>query len=178
MYWCKRLLIVGILAMGLLGCREVHIYEYKYVELDLFDGALAINTEGEYGHNYEKDGKKLANYSFPYYIQFTYVVTVSDDLSKIIIKDAELFGEKTKTRHMLEGIESEKVKDYGEKRQIRISLGPLTAEEYKYQNYRGKATIIIYKTATEFEEKTIEVLLETDYKKERRSDKFDEIMSV
>ena len=178
MCWRKRFLLIGFLVMGLLSCRVVHLYEYKYVELDLFDGILAVNTEGEYGKNYEKDGKQLAGYSFPYYIQFTYIVTVSDELLKIMIKDAEVFGEKTKTRHVLEDVQSEKIKDYGEKRQVRVSLGPLTREEYEYQNYRLKATVIIYKTATEFEEKTIDVLLETDYSRERRSDKFDEIMSV
>lgn len=179
MYWCERaLLILFFFIMGLFGCREVHLYKYKYLELELFDGMLIINPIGFYGRNYEKDGKKLADYSFPYSIQFTYVVTVYDDLSKIAIKDVELFGKKTKTRHTLEGVQSEEVSDYGEKRQIRVSLGPLTKDEYEYQNYQIKATFVIYKTATEFEEKTIEVLLETDYGKERRSDWFDEKTSV
>ena len=178
MYWPGRVLLVGILIMGLLGCRDVHLFKYKYLEMDLFDGMLAVNPIGFYGKNYEKGGKKLAAYSFPYSIQFTYITTVSDGFSKIVIKDVELFGEKTKTRHMLEGIESEQVKDYGDKRQVRVSLGPLTKEEYEYQNYQLKATIIFYKTATEFEQKNIDIFLETDYSKERRSDKFDEIMSA
>jgi len=174
----RTLLIIGVLAMALFGCREIHHYGYKYVELDLFGGKLAVNTVGDFGKNYEKNGKKLADYKFPYHIQFTYILTSSDDLSKIIIQNAELIGEKTNTRHTLEAVQSEKSKVYGEKKQIRVSVGPLTADKYEYQNYTLKATVIIYKTATEFEEKELEVLLKTEYRKERRSDSFDKIMSV
>ena len=87
-------------------------------------------------------------------------------------------GEKNASQHRLDDIQSDKIRVYGERKFIRIPAGVLTAEEYEYQNYRLKATVIIYKTVTEFEEKTIDVLLETDYSRERRSDKFDEIMSV
>lgn len=179
MYWRKQaLLMVGILAMGLFGCREVYRYDYKPVEFDLLDGRFIIYVIGQYGKNYEEKRKKKLDFGAPYTLAFEYLITPNDALTKLEVKGIRLVGEKNGSQHTLDNIQSGKVRVYGERKFIRISAGLLTAEEYEYQNYKLKATIIIYKTATEFEEKEIEVLLETDYGKERRSDWFDEMMSV
>ncbi len=179
MYWYRRvLMIVGAVTVTLFGCREIHYHGYEFLELDLYNGVLAINTIGFHGQGYEVEGKKMADYGFPYHIQFTYISTSSDELSKMVIKDIKLFGENTSTLHTLKSIQSETVKVFGEKKQIRVSLGPLTKKEYEYQNYTMKATVVIYKTETEFYKEKIEVLLKTEYRKERRSDWFDKKMSV
>jgi hypothetical protein len=172
------LLFLGVCSMSLFGCRTVHHYGYEYVELDLFGGLLAINTIGDLGKNYEKEGKKLIDYSFPYYIQFTYVADSSGELSRVLLSDVELIGEKTKSRHVLGDFESDSVKVYGEKKQIRFSAGPLSSGEYEYQNYTLKATVTVYKGEEVFEKKEISVEIKTEYRTERRSDWFDEKMSV
>lgn len=179
MYWRKQaLLMIGILAVGLFGCREVYRYDYKLIEFDLLDGQFIINVVGRYGENYKEKGKKKLDFGAPYSIAFEYLVTPNDAVTKLEVKDIQLVGEKNGSQHSLDDIHSDKVRVYDERKFIRISAGILTAEEYDYQNYKLKATIIIYKTATEIEKKDIEILLETDYGKERRSDWFDEKMSV
>ena len=174
----RALLVIGVLAMALFGCREVHHYGYEVIEMDLAVGDFGIDVVGMYGKEYNEKGKDLLDWGAPYSITFDYVVTPDDDLVKLVVKDIQLTGEKTGSQHILDDIQSDKVRVYSERKLIRISVGPLTAEEYEYQNYTLKATVIIYKTATEFEEEKIEVLLKTEYRKERRSDTFDEIMSV
>ncbi len=174
------ILMVGAFSMVLLGCsREVHRYDYKWVELNLLDGHFIINVIGHYGKNYEEKGKKKLDFGEPYNIIFDYVVKPNDALTKLVVKDIQLTGEKTGSKHMLTDIQGDgKVRVYGERKLIRISAGPLMAEGYEYQNYTLKATVIVYKTEADFEEQDISVLLETNYSKEWRSDWFDEIMSV
>ena len=172
------LLMVGVFAMALLGCREVHRYDYKLAELSLLDDKFIINVIVHYGKNYEVKGKKQLDFGAPYNIVFDYVVKPNDALTKLVVKDIQLIGEKTGSKHLLTDIQGDKIRVYGERKLIRISAGPLTAEEYEYQNYTLKATVIVYKTEAEFEEQGISVLLKTDYSKERRSDWFDEKTSV
>ena len=178
MYWRKRILLIGVLAMGLFGCREIYRYDYKLVEFELLDGKFIVNVIGRYGENYKDKGKKKLDFGAPYTLAFEYLVTPNDALTKLKVKDIQLVGEKSGSRHRLNNIQSDKVRIYGKRKFIRISAGLLTSEEYEYQNYQLKATIIIYKTTMEFEEKTIDVLLETDYSKEWTSDWFDEKMGV
>ncbi len=179
MYLSKRaLLMVSVLTMALFGCRQVHHYGYEIIEMDLIGGDFGIDVVGRYGKEYKEKGKDFLDWGAPYSITFDYVVTPSDDLAKLVVKDIQLVGEKTSSRHKLADIQGDKVRVYGKRKLIRISAGPLTAEEYEYQNYTLKATVIIYKTTMKFEEKKIEVLLKTEYRKERRSDWFDEKMSV
>ena len=172
------LLMVGVFTMALLGCREVHRYDYELVELSLLDGQFIVNVIGHYGKNYEEKGKKKLNFGTPYNIALDYVVKPNDALIRLVVKNIHLVGEKTGSKHILDDIQGDQVRVYGERKLIRIAAGPLTAEEYKYQNYTLKATVIIYKTETEFEKQDITVLLKTDYSKERRSDWFDEKTSV
>ena len=76
--------------------------------------------------------KKTENgndYSYPYHVRFTYVVTPKDALMKLSVNDIQLIGEKTGTHHTLKDIQGDKVRVYGERKFIRISAGPLTADE-------------------------------------------------
>lgn len=71
----KKLLVLGAFMLALIGCREEHRYEYRPVELSLFDGKLKVIADGQYGPNYEQDGKKMLDYGYPYHIRFAYVVS-------------------------------------------------------------------------------------------------------
>ena len=72
---------------------------------------------------------------------FDCVITPGGDLVKLSVKDIRLIGEKTGTHHTLKDIQGDKVRVYGERKFIRISAGPLTADEYQYQNYILKAKV-------------------------------------
>lgn len=174
----KKLLVLGICIVTLFGCRQINHYGYAIVEIDLFGGNFGIDVVGRYGKEYKKEGKDSLDWGSPYDVIFDYVITPGGDLVKLSVKDIRLIGEKTGTYHTLKDIQGDKVRVYGERKFIRISAGPLTADEYEYQNYILKAKVVIYRTETDFEEQDIEVLLETEYRKERRSDWFDEKMSV
>lgn len=179
MCWRKRmLLMVGFFTMALLGCREVHRYDYKLVDIGVLDGQFIINVIGHYGKNYEEKGNKKLDFGAPYNIAFDYVVKPNDALTRLLVKDIQLVGRKTGSKHILAEVQDDNVRVYVERKLIRVAVGPLTSEEYEYQNYTLKATVIVYRTETEFEEKRISVLLETDYSRERRSDWFDEKTSV
>lgn len=153
-------------------------YGYEYIELDLLDGKFAIHLNGFLSRDYEKDGKKLIDYSFPYSIQFTYYnIDSSTRLSKLVISDILLVGAKSKSQHLLSTIESNDTRVYGEKRQIRVSTERLTSDKYQYESYILKAKVTVYKNEQVFDEE-ISVEIRTDYREEWRSDWFDEKMSI
>ena len=174
----KKLLVLGAVMLTLIGCREEHRYEYRPVELSLFGGKLEIIADGQYGANYEQDGKKKLDYGYPYHIRFAYVVSSEQNLKFFSIKNLQLIGQRSNSEHSLGNKEDGRVRNINDEKFIMFSAGPLTADEYEYQNYILKAKVVIYRTETDFEEQDIEVLLETEYRKERRSDWFDEKMSV
>lgn len=172
------LVFVGICIFIMFGCRTVHHYGYKYVEIDMPSGFLAIKTIGNLGENYEESGKKFIDYSFPYYIQFTYVVDSRHHLSSVALSGLELIGKKNGRQYNLGDFASKDVRIYGDKKQVRFSVGPLSATEYVYQDFSLKAIVRVYTADGEFEEREIITELKTEYRKERRSDWFDEKMSV
>ena len=170
--------VLGLLLMSSISCREVNNYSYKYTEIVLFDGILGINLTGKYGENYEDDDKKLLDYGFPYNLQFTYVVSPESELYAIAIQNIQLVGKEKGVPSSIEGVTSKKVRTYDTRKLVRISAGPLTSDQYNYEDYYLKANVLIYKNKDHFQEKKITVLLKTDYKKEIRNDWFDEKMGV
>lgn len=174
----RLLVIMGVFVMVLSGCRQVNHYGFEFVKHSLLGGSLSILVNGRYGGEYEKDNKDHLDWAFPYYIQFTYSVAPDSVLNKMVIKDITLLGRETGKAHMLEDIGTEDFRIFEERALFRKSAGPLTADKYEYQDYILKATVVIYRTETDFEKQEIEVLLKTEYRKERRSDWFDEKMSI
>ena len=174
----KKLLVLGVFIMALSGCRQVNHYGFEFVEQSLLEGSLSILVNGRYGEEYKKDNKNYLDWTSPYYIQFTYSVYPDSVLNKMVIKDITLAGKETGITHVLDDIKADDFRVYEKRAFFRKSAGPLTADKYEYQDYILKATVVIYRTDTDFEEQEIEVLLKTEYRKERRSDWFDEKMSV
>ena len=174
----RLFVIVGVFIMALSGCRQVNHYGFKIVEQSLLDGNLSILVNGRYGEEYKKDNEDYLDWASPYYIQFTYSVAPERVLNKIVIKNITLEGSEAGKSHVLADIDTDDFRVYEDRALFRKSAGPLTVDEYEYQDYVLKATVVVYRTETDFEEKEIEVLLKTEYRKERRSDWFDEKMSV
>ena len=178
------LLLSGIFMMALFGCRTIHHYEYEYVELPVLYGELWIVVNGTYSKSYVKDGKKMTDHAFPYYIMFTLDVPNGHDLHKLIIKDIELVGEDTGRRFFLQDIEEDRIRFYKEskehvgKKYLRESAGPLTADQYEYENYTLRATVVVYRDETHYESEAISVRLVTKYWKEYTNDRFDAFMDV
>lgn len=170
----KTLKIVwGIAMVLLMGCREVHYYEFRPLELDVLSGSMEISLVGKFGENYEKDGEKRLDWGAPYYLQFTYIVPKDDDLDSLVIKDIQLVGEESGSSHSLPDIQNNNARIYDRGKLIRVSVGPLSPDEYSYQNYILSAEIVAYADGEEVEEK-ISARIETDFRTERRSDRFDQ----
>ena len=177
------LLLTGILILSLCGCRTIHHYEYEGINLPILGGELIIIVNGRYGESYVRDGRKMMDHTFPYWIQLTFRVSPNEKLHKLIIKDIELVGEKTGRRVRLPDIQTDQVRFYEQTKinpavkQARESAGPLTADGYEYENYTLRATVIVYRDDTRHESEAISVRLVTKYWKEHTNDSFDEFMN-
>lgn len=174
----KIIYVLGVCGISLFGCRTLQHYGYEHVSIDLFEGELSIDAVGFLGDSYEKDGKKLIDYSFPYHILFSYVESRNSDLAKIILRDIELVGESSNEIYYLGDIESDDVRTYEETTQISFGVGPLSSAEYEYESYTLNATVIIYRSGEVYKEEGFSVVLKTEYRNERRSDWFDRVMGV
>ena len=178
------LLLSGILIFLLCGCRTIHHYEYELVELPLLNGELWIVVNGRYGESYVKDGRKMTDHTFPYWIMFTFDVSPGHKLHKLVVKDIELVGEESGRHVRLPDIQTDQVRFYEQTKinlaikQARESAGPLTADGYEYENYTLRATVIVYRDDTLYESEAISVRLVTKYWKEYTNDSFDEFMDV
>ncbi len=170
--------VLGLLLMSSISCREVQNYRYNYTEFELFEGILGVNLVGRYGENYEEDGKKLLDYGFPYNLQFTYAIPPDSELYAVTIQNIKLVSKETGASFNVLDVTSKKVRTYDTRKLVRISTGPLTSDQYNYEDYYLNADVLIYKNADHPQEESISVLLKTDYKKEIRNDWFDEKTGV
>lgn len=179
-----RLLLIGMFVMSLFGCRTIHHYEYEYVELPVLGGELSVVVNTSYGEPYEKEGKKMIDNGFPYFISFNLDVFGRDKLHKLIIKNIELVGEETGRRSRLQDIQTDRVRFYKEskehvgKKYLRVSTGPLVAEQHEHENYTLRATVVVYRDETHYESEEITIQLVTKYWKEYTNDSFDAFMNV
>ncbi len=181
-----RLLLSGILMMALFGCRTIHNYEFELVELPLLGGELDIFVNGTHSKSYVKDGRKMTDHTFPYWIMVTFSVPNDHELHKLIIKDIELVGEDTGNHIRLQDVEDDRVMFYTQrdnKKHIgmkfgRVLAGPLTADGHEYENYTLRATVVVYRDATRYESEAISVRLVTKYSKDYTNDSFDAFMDV
>lgn len=171
-------LAVLVFATTIFGCREEHRYDYKLVYLSLMKGGFVVNVIGHYGKNYSEKGKDKIDFGSPYNISFEYSVDLSEEIFSLGVKDIEIVGERTGTVITLAEVKGDKVRVYGDKKSIRIAAGPLMVKREDYQNYSLKMTVVVFRNSEEYEEKIVSVILETDYRKERRSDWFDEKTGV
>jgi len=177
------LMFLSFIMMLTPGCREYHYYRYKAVVVEMLGGELTINLEGTYSENYKKDGKKFADWGFPYNLQFMLSLPFEHNFLKLAVKDIALIGKKSSRHFSFSDIESYKVKD------PRLRSNPnargktvmtsvrVTHDTFEYETYILKATVVVYENSETFKEKMISVLIETDFKKESRSDWFDKKMS-
>jgi hypothetical protein len=162
------------------------MYEYKYTTVSILGGKLGIELSGTYSKSYRKDGRRYADFGFPYSLLFTLTMPYEKSLYKLAIKDAELVGQLSSKSYRLPDTESDDVMDpriqtyFSEMdgRFLVASLGAITSDKYEYENFILRATVQVYEDKDNFDEKKIEVMLETDFGKEYRSDTFDKMMGV
>lgn len=176
------LLLFGMLIMSLWGCAVIHHYEFEGIEFPVLGGEFVLIVNGRYGEPYVKDGTKMVDRTFPYYLQFTFRTRVEYKLHQLVIKDIELVGEDSGRRIRLEDIQTDEVRVYEQTnnepaiKQARETAGPLTADGYGYENYTLRATIIIYRDETHYESEELTVQLVTKYLKEYTNATFDTFM--
>jgi hypothetical protein len=179
-----RLFMVCAMALLMFGCREYYMYAYKPVSEPLFEGELTVLLEGSYGKGYVVEGKKKADFSFPYTLTFELQLPSEVGLSRMVVKDIVLLGESSQLESKLPDVESKIV--YGPSVQdpnrtfknTRAVIKALEAGKNEYENYLLSATIIVFSTSDEFRETDVSVELITNFRTEKRSDKYDEEMGI
>ena len=177
-------LLLGVLMLStLLSCREVEHYLYKEIEMPLFDGQLQIQVRTT-PKDYDTDNRHLTKYADPYSLGFRFSVHRGKKLGKLSISKITLEGQKTGSVIPLLAREKP-YKDYKSYYRDTDLKGIFVIVGYEgetrgwvYEPYILKAKVQVYRGDNQVDEQEIEVLLETDFKKSRRSDKFDAFMSV
>lgn len=177
-------LLLGVLMLSaLLGCRAVEHYLYKDIEMPLFEGRLEIKV-GATPKDYDINDKRLTKYEAPYRLSFRFHTGLDEKLSKLRISDVTLESQKSQEVITLSAREkpymdfSKTYKDLKTKF-ISVMVGyEGETRNWIYEPYILKAKVQIYRDDNQVDEQDIEVLLKPDFKKSRRSDKFDGFMSV
>lgn len=179
-----RLSMILSSVLLLFGCREYSMYTYKPVVVPLLGGELSIVVQGSYGENYSEDGKEKADYSYPYALIFGVNMPLEFELSKLAVTNIELLGESSQRLTSLPDLESHRVYEPSEIgpnstfRSARALISSLDSETLEYENYLLTATIVVFEDDEIFREESISIRLLTNFHTERRSDWFDEEMSV
>lgn len=175
-------LMVGVLFM--FGCREYQLYQYKPVTVDVAGGEVFVELVGMYGENYEKDGKRKADFTYPYTLRFVFEAPLDYEFTRFTVTDVKVVGGKSGKEAFLPDLKSGKLhgpdKYYPDlkSRIAKASLGGLGSDRFEYEDLSLRATVIIYNGDTKVSEEAVSILLKTNFKKSNRSDKFDEYMSV
>lgn len=182
--WRVSILSLGVIVLStLFGCRVVEHYLYKDIEMPFFNGVLYIEVSAT-PQDYDVDNKRITKYAEPYSLGFRFKTKKSESLRKLRISNITLEGQKSGSVMPL--LAREKFyKDYSaayedsDIKGIFVMVG-YEAEtlNWSYEPYILKARIQIHRDNNEIDEQEIEILLEPNFKKSRRSDVFDSIMSV
>ena len=176
------LLMAGVLFM--FGCREYQLYQYKPVTFDFAGGEVFVELIGIYGENYELDGKRKADWTYPYTLRFVFEAPLDYEFTRFTVTNLKVVGKKSGREVLLPDLKSGRVhepdKYYPDltSRIAKASLGGLGSDRFEYEDLSLRATVIIYDGDTKISEEAVSILLKTNFKKSNRSDKFDEYMSV
>lgn len=174
---------IGILTM-LTGCREYRYYAFKRVDLDLWHGQLQIEVVGSY-KDYSENDKKYQDWTNPYALAFRYFHPNSERVDKIEVSDVVLIGSTSGTKLILGGAESSHKLDLAkwiDKKDQRIEMGTtistLKNMNLPYEPYQLGCVVRLYADGRLLVEKRIDVKLETDFKRGKRSDTYDALMGI
>jgi hypothetical protein len=174
-------LILGIFMLSsLFGCRSVEHYLYKDLEMPLFDGLLKIEVRGT-PNDYEVKNKRVTRYEKPYSVYFKFT-THQKNVSKLRISNVTLIGKDTGGITLLQAREQLKSSKHPyEKEEVNsifVRVGHLDeTKNLQYEPFTLKAKVWVYRDNDQIDEQDVEVTLEPDFKKTRRSDWFDGVMS-
>lgn len=177
------IIAIGIFTM-LTGCREYRYYAFKRVDLGLWHGQLQIEVVGSY-KDYSENDKKYQDWTNPYALAFRYFHPNTERVDKIEVSDVVLIGSTSGAKLILGGAESSHKLDLAkwiDKKDQRIEMGTTISALKKmtlaYEPYTLTSNIRLYADGKLLEEKKIEVKLETDFKKGKRSDAYDALMGI
>jgi len=164
------------------GCVEHEYYDYAPVQTNLLNGILVISVQST-ASNMEKEGKKVKR-GAPYYLGFTFRRDVSNKFVKMEVLDLVIVGEKTNKQAELGDLEATRIVDLSKvdanERRLETNIAteiPANAGVV-YEAIRVRARIRVYDEENQYTEKEIDVLLDTKYRKEKRSGFFDKWLSI
>jgi len=166
------------------GCREYRQFAFKPVEINVWHGQLLVEVEGK-PKAYEVDGKKYEDWGNPYYLLFSYYFPNTERVDKIEISNVVLAGLGSGTRVQLDSREGTKQTDIAkwfdkkdQRIRISVALSDLRNHQLVYEPYLLTCVVRVHADGKVLEEKKIEVKLETDFKKGKRSDTYDALMGI
>jgi hypothetical protein len=181
----RMLLTIGALAL-FSGCRSYTHYNYKRVDLEFWRGNLEIvmlTTSKDYtekGLRYQVSGN-------PYSLVFWYGFPPSARADRLEIIDAVLTGVNSGNRIQL-GRTNWSSKPYNRSRSgmarkglemhMGTSFSDLRTQPLAFEPYVLTCIARLYVDGRILEEKRIEVRLDTDLRKGRRSDIYDALMGI
>lgn len=180
-----KLIVLSAILIFLGGCRQYNLHEYKPVQVDILSGTLFVHLEGMYGKNYNKEGKRQADFGFPYSLMFTFSMPYTHEFSRFAVQKITLTGEESKVELIFPDVNNAKIKDprsrdnsNADARRSIVSFRALLEDVHDYEDYRVRANIVVCYEKDRCNEQEIDVGLKTDFKIERRSDWLDRIMSA
>ncbi|WGL18433.1 hypothetical protein PVT68_09075 [Microbulbifer bruguierae] len=177
----KRFLLifcVSLLSSMLAGCKEVKYYGYELASQELSGGVLRINFVGNYREAYEESGGSFLEWGFPYNLQFSFSCSGRCVVEGLVIKEVKLLGLKTNNQYEFSDLGFGDPKLYDGRKVFRASIGPLTAENFQYEDYQISGVAQLVNSGSQVVREEFVLFLKTDFRIEKRSDFFDEATSI
>lgn len=186
---------IGLLSLCLAvvlatGCREYRWYGYKTWSGDVLGGRLEVVSEPERERIHAKDGKRYADRKEDYILAFDFYVPYEYDLAGFLIKDIKMLGEESGTEINAPDAMDNDVREEpfpGNNSQdppgwiVRATIAQSRVKILKhlpYEPYEMSFTLIAYGRDSSFQEETLSIRLETDFRKSRRNDMLSIFLSI
>lgn len=174
-----RLVVAMLAVTSLWGCREARIFDYQPVSLEFNGSTLLVYAEGSYGRNSEsEEGKKLIDWTFPYYITFTYSALEDLGITSLAVENIKLYGEESGVSYTLEGVSTSRLRADGDKLILRVIVGPLPSGYVDYEDLRLTADVSVEHGDGSNVYESLELVLRTSFRTESNWIWFDKQTSV
>ena len=178
------LYIIGCALMLTLsgGCVEHEYYDYAPIQSDILNGALLVSIQGT-ALNMGKDGDKVQR-GAPYYLGFTFHRSLADSFQKFEVIDLIITGSTTRKEARLGNLETSRVIDLSkmnindQRLEVNVAAAIPVDAGMNFEPLSVNAKIRIYDYDGKYTEESINIRIETKYRREKRSGLFDKLMSV
>ena len=175
---------IGCLIMLILtgGCVEHEYRDYKSIGMDLLDGVLLISIQSRVIPMDEVNRK--VEKGAPYSLAFTFHRDISRKFVKMEVVDLIISGVETKNTIRFDKLETTRIIDFSkinirdQRLEAITGTGIPVESGIIYEPLHIRAKIRIFDSEYNYTEEPLEIHLDTEYRREIRSELFDKWMSV